>query len=161
LFYITRGKKTGFFGNLLVSATVVIPFIYGGLAVGQLKTSTLLFVIIAFFSNTGREITKGIADVQGDQAHNIKTVAVIYGKKGAATTAAVLSFLAVCISPLPWLWELVSNWYLPLVFITDIGMIVSSIMLLKNYSRKNAKKIKNLSLLWFITGLLAFMIGKM
>ena len=157
--YITKGKRTGLLGNLLVSATVVIPFIYGGLAVGQLKTSTMLFVAIAYLSNTGREITKGIVDVEGDKPHNIKTVAVTHGTKTAAITAAILSLIAVSISPLPWIWKLVSDLFLPPVIITDIGIIISSILLLKNYSRKNAKKIKNLSLLWFITGLLAFILG--
>jgi len=160
LTYITKGKKTGLPGNLLVSATVVIPFIYGGLTVGQIQTSTLLFVAIAFFSNTGREITKGIVDIEGDRTHNIKTIAVSYGKRTAAATAAILSFLAIGISPLPWLWGLVTNWFLPIVLITDIGMLASSIMLLKNYSRENAKKIKNLNLIWFTTGLLAFILGK-
>jgi len=160
LTYITKGKKTGIPGNLLVSATVVIPFIYGGLTVGQIQISTLLFVAIAFFSNTGREITKGIVDIEGDRTHNIKTIAVSYGKRTAAATAAILSFLAIGISPLPWLWGLVTNWFLPIVLITDIGMLASSIMLLKNYSRENAKKIKNLNLIWFTTGLLAFILGK-
>jgi geranylgeranylglycerol-phosphate geranylgeranyltransferase len=158
--YITKGKGTGLPGNLLVSASVVIPFIYGGLTLGQIETSTLLFVVIAFLSNTGREITKGIVDVEGDRTHNIKTIAVTYGEKTAAATAAAFSLLAVCLSPLPWLWGLVSNWFLPPVIITDIGMIASSILLLKDYSRKNAKKIKNLSLIWFTTGLLAFILGK-
>ena len=158
--YITKGKKTGLPGNLLVSATVVIPFIYGGLTVGQLETSTLLFVAIAFLSNTGREITKGIVDVEGDRSHNIKTIAVTYGERPAAAAAAVFTLLAVCLSPLPWLWELVSNWFLPPVLITDIGMIASSFLLLRSYSRKNAKRTKNLSLIWFTTGLLAFILGK-
>jgi geranylgeranylglycerol-phosphate geranylgeranyltransferase len=159
--YITKGKGTGLPGNFLVSATVVIPFIYGGLTVGQIETSTLLFVAIAFLSNTGREVTKGIVDVEGDRSHNIKTIAVTYGERTAAAAAAVFSFLAVCLSPLPWLWELVSDWFLPPVLLTDIGMLVSSIMLLRNYSRKNAKRIKNLSLVWFTTGLLAFILGKL
>jgi geranylgeranylglycerol-phosphate geranylgeranyltransferase len=159
--YITKGKKTGLLGNLLVSATVVTPFIYGGLAVGQLETSTLLFVAIVFLSNTGREITKGIVDVEGDRSHNIKTVAVAYGERTAAAVAAVLAFSAVCLSPLPWLWGLVSNWFLPPVIITDIGLIASSAMLLRNYSRTNAKTIKNLNLVWFITGLVAFILGKL
>jgi geranylgeranylglycerol-phosphate geranylgeranyltransferase len=161
LTYITKGKRTGLPGNLLVSATIVIPFIYGGLILGQLEISTLLFVAIAFFSNTGREITKGIVDIEGDRTHNIKTIAVTYGKQTAAVTAVIFNLLAVGISPLPWLWGQVTNWFLPLVFITDIGILASSIMLLKNYSRKNAKKIKNLSLIWFTTGLLAFIVGKM
>ena len=160
LTYITKGKRTGLPGNLLVSATVVIPFIYGGLTVGQLETSTLLFVAIAFLSNTGREITKGIVDVEGDRSHNIKTIAVTYGERTAAATAAIFTLSAVCLSPLPWLWGLVSDWFLPPVVITDIGMIASSFLLLRNYSRNNAKTIKNLSLIWFITGLLAFILGK-
>jgi len=159
--YITEGKGTGLPGNFLVSATVVIPFIYGGLTVGQIETSTLLFVAIAFLSNTGREVTKGIVDVEGDRSHKIRTIAVTYGERTAATAAAVFSLLAVCLSPLPWLWGLVSDWFLPPVLLTDIGMLVSSILLLRNYSRKNAKRTKNLSLIWFTTGLLAFILGKM
>lgn len=157
--YITEGKGTGLPGNFLVSATVVIPFIYGGLAVGQIETSTLLFVAIVFLSNTAREVTKGIVDVKGDKSHNIKTIAVNYGERTAAVTAAVFSFLAVSLSPLPWMLGLVSDWFLPPVILTDLGLIVSAILLLRNYSRKNAKKIKNLSLVWFVTGLLAFILG--
>ncbi|PVX23858.1 MAG: hypothetical protein CW691_09475 [Candidatus Bathyarchaeum sp.] len=157
--YITKGKGTGLPGNFLVSATVVIPFIYGGLAVGQLETSTLLFVAIVFFSNTSREVTKGIVDVEGDKSHKIRTIAVTYGERSAAIVAAGFSFLAVCLSPLPWIWGLVSDLFLAPVILTDIGLIASSILLLKDHSRKNAKKIKNLNLAWFITGLVAFILG--
>jgi geranylgeranylglycerol-phosphate geranylgeranyltransferase len=157
--YITKGKRTGLPGNFLVSATVVIPFVYGGLAVGQLEASTLLFVAIVFLSNTGREITKGIVDVEGDQSHSIKTIAVTHGEHTAAIVAAVFSLLAVSLSPLPWMWGLVSDWFLPPVILTDMGLIVSSVLLLRDYSRTNAKKIKNLSLAWFVTGLLAFILG--
>jgi geranylgeranylglycerol-phosphate geranylgeranyltransferase len=157
--YITRGKGTGLPGNFLVSATVVIPFVYGGLAVGQLETSTLLFVAIAFLSNTGREVTKGIVDIEGDKSHNIKTVAVTHGERTAAFVAAAFSLLAVSLSPLPWIWGLVSDLFLPPVIITDLGLVVSAILLLHDYSRMNAKKIKNLSLVWFVTGLLAFILG--
>ncbi|MCW8802064.1 MAG: geranylgeranylglycerol-phosphate geranylgeranyltransferase [Candidatus Bathyarchaeota archaeon] len=157
--YITKGKKTGLPGNFLVSATVVIPFIYGGLAVDQIQTSTMLFVAIVFFSNTGREITKGIVDVEGDRSHNIKTVAVAFGEKTAAIVATVFSLIAVSLSPLPWVWGLVSVWFLPAVIVTDAGLVASAILLLKDYSRTNAKKIKNLHLAWFITGLVAFVMG--
>ena len=157
--YITKGKGTGLPGNFLVSATVVIPFVYGGLAVGQLQASTLLFVAIVFLSNTGREITKGIVDVEGDKSHNIKTIAVTHGERTAAIVATVFSLLAVSLSPLPWTLGLVSDWFIPPVILTDLGLIISSFLLLRDYSRKNAKKIKNLSLAWFVTGLLAFILG--
>lgn len=157
--YITKGKGTGLPGNFLVSATVVIPFVYGGLTIGQLETSTLLFVAIVFLSNTGREITKGIVDVEGDRSHNIKTIAVTQGERIAAIVAAIFSLLAVSLSSLPWIWGIVSNWFLPPVILTDIGLIGSSVLLLRDYSRTNAKKVKSLSLAWFVTGLLAFILG--
>ncbi|MBT8171811.1 geranylgeranylglycerol-phosphate geranylgeranyltransferase [Candidatus Bathyarchaeota archaeon] len=157
--YITKGKSTGLPGNFLVSATVVTPIIYGGLAIGQLQTSTLLFVAIIFFSNTSREITKGIVDIEGDKSHKIRTIAVRYGARVAAILASIFSIFAVILSPLPWIWHLVSNLFLPLVIITDLGLIASSVLLLKNYSRNNAKKIKTLNLVWFVTGLMAFILG--
>ena len=159
--YITEGKGTGLPGNLMVSATVVIPFIYGGLAVGQLEIPTLVFVVIVFLSNTGREVTKGIVDVEGDRSHNIKTIAVRYGERTAAIVASAFSILAVCFSPLPYLWGFVSEWFLPPVILTDLGLVVSSVLLLRDYSRKNAKRTKNLTLIWFLTGLLAFILGRL
>jgi geranylgeranylglycerol-phosphate geranylgeranyltransferase len=157
--YITKGKGTGLPGNFLVSATVVIPFVYGGLVVGKIEPASLLFVAIVFLSNTGREITKGIVDVEGDQTHNIKTIAVRYGERAAAVVASVFSILAVCLSPLPWVLGFVSEWFLPPVIITDIGLMVSAILILRDYSRKNAKRTKNMTLIWFATGLLAFILG--
>jgi len=151
--YITKGKRTGLPGNFLVSACVVIPFIYGGFVVEKPELPIILFTAIAFLSNTGREVTKGIVDVEGDRSQNVRTVAVLYGERTTAVASLFFSFLAVSLSPLPWLWGLVSDWFLPLVILTDVGLIVSSVSLLRDYSRKNARRVKNLSLVWFITGL--------
>ena len=158
--YLTVGKRSGLPGNFLVSACVAIPFIYGSIvAVGFVKLNVVLFASMAFLSNTGREITKGIVDVKGDSAEGVKTLAVRYGERSAAVAAAVFYVLAVSLTPLPWLWSLVSVWFIPIVLVTDVGLVVSSAMLLRNHSRDNAKKIKNLILVWFVVGLLAFIFG--
>jgi geranylgeranylglycerol-phosphate geranylgeranyltransferase len=157
--YTTKGKRTGLPGNFLVSACVVIPFIYGGFVVENLKLPAILFAAIAFLSNTGREVTKGIVDVEGDKSQNINTIAVMFGDKTAAFMASVFLVLAVGLSPLPWLWRLVSKWFLPFVILTDAGLILSSILLVRDYSRENARRVKNSILIWFITGLLAFVAG--
>jgi geranylgeranylglycerol-phosphate geranylgeranyltransferase len=158
--YTTVGKRSGLPGNFLVSICVAIPFIYGSIAiVADVRVNVLLFASMAFLSNTGREITKGIVDVKGDMAANVKTMAVRYGEKRAAVAAASFYVLAVLLSPIPWLLNLVSFWFIPLVLITDIGLAASSFMLLKDYSRENARKIKKNVLLWFIIGLLAFIAG--
>jgi geranylgeranylglycerol-phosphate geranylgeranyltransferase len=160
--YVTVGKRSGLPGNFLVSTCVAIPFIYGSiLALSQVTLSVLLFAIMAFLSNTGREITKGIVDVKGDRAEGVKTLAVRYGEKNAAVAASLFYVLAVSLTPVPWLWNprLVSFWFIPLVLVTDIGLVASSALLLKDYSRESARKIKKLVLLWFVIGLLAYVFG--
>lgn len=157
--YVTVGKRTGLLGNFLVSTCVSIPFIYGSLATSTVESNVLIFASMAFLSNTGREVTKGIVDVQGDKLRNVKTLAVRYGERVAAVTAALFYLAAVLLSPLPLLLNFVSVWFIPLVTITDVGLVASSFMLLKDYSRENARKIKNIVLLWFIIGLLAFVVG--
>ena len=158
--YVTVGKRSGLPGNLLVSTCVAIPFIYGSITVlGEVPLSVLLFTIMAFLSNTGREITKGIVDVKGDETEGVKTLAVRYGEKRAAVAAAVFYVSAVALTPIPWIQNLVSFWFIPLVLVTDIGLIASSAILLKNHSRESARKIKNLVLLLFVVGLLAYAVG--
>jgi len=158
--YVTVGKRSGLPGNFLVSVCVATPFIYGSIIItGGVQLNVWLFALMAFLSNTGREITKGIVDVQGDSAEGVKTIAVRYGERKAAIIAAAFYLTAVSLTPLPWLLMLVSFWFIPVVIITDVGFILSSVLLLRDYSRKNSRKIKKLVLLWFVTGLLAFIFG--
>jgi geranylgeranylglycerol-phosphate geranylgeranyltransferase len=158
--YATVGKRTGLLGNFLVSACVGIPFIYGSLAVtNTIELNVLIFASMAFLSNTGREITKGIVDAQGDRIRNVQTLAVRYEEKTAAVVATLFYLSAVLLSPLPWFLNRVSIWFVPPVAITDFGLVASSVSLLKNYSRENARKVKRMVLLWFTTGLLAFILG--
>ncbi len=159
--YVTLGKRTGFPGNLLVSTCVMTAFVYGGFVVEKLELPIVVFAAIVFLSNMGREITKGIVDIRGDANKNIRTVAVLYGERDAAFVSSIFFLSAVILSPLPWLWKLVSNWFLPFVIPTDIGLVASSFWLMHDYSKNNAKRVKNLILAWFITGLLAFLAGRL
>jgi geranylgeranylglycerol-phosphate geranylgeranyltransferase len=158
--YTIVGKRSGLPGNFLVSTCVAVPFIYGSAAmVNKVELNVLVFASMAFLSNTGREVTKGIVDVKGDEMQGVKTLAVRYGVKNAAIAATIFYLLAVLLTPIPWLLKLVSFWFIPLVAVTDFGLVACSFMLLKNYSRENARKIKNVVLLWLIIGLLAFVAG--
>lgn len=157
--YTVKGKKMGFLGNLMVSGCVVTPFIYGSLVIDRFNPSNLLFASMAFLSNTGREVTKGIADVTGDRAHGIKTLAVLKGERTATYMASALYLSSVAISPLPWIWGLVSMWYLALVALTDLGFIASSASLLRKPSKENARKVKQRVLIWMLLGLTAFLVG--
>jgi geranylgeranylglycerol-phosphate geranylgeranyltransferase len=158
--YLTLGKRSGLPGNFLVSACVAIPFIYGSVVVaGTVGLNVVFFALMAFLSNTGREITKGIVDVAGDRAENMKTLAARYGQKNAALAAALFYVSAVALTPIPRFLGLVSVWYTPFVLATDIGLAVCSFLLLRDHSRENARKIKNAVLMLFIVGLLAYVFG--
>jgi geranylgeranylglycerol-phosphate geranylgeranyltransferase len=158
--YTTVGKRSGLPGNFLVSLCVIVPFIYGSvLAVSSIGLNVLFFASMAFLSNTGREITKGIVDVKGDRTQNVKTLAVRYGEKNAAVAAAIFYLGAVALSPAPWFLKLVSLWFIPPVAITDLGLIASSIILLRDHSRENARRVKTSVLAWFAMGLLGFILG--
>jgi geranylgeranylglycerol-phosphate geranylgeranyltransferase len=158
--YATIGKRSGLLGNFLVSLCVATPFIYGSyVAKNLLEPNVLIFASIVFLSDTGREITKGIVDVEGDKKFKVKTLAVRFGEKVAAAAATFFYLSAVLLSPIPWFLQLVSFWFIPLVAITDVGLIASSFMLIRDHSRENARRIKKIVLLWFIIGLLAFLFG--
>jgi geranylgeranylglycerol-phosphate geranylgeranyltransferase len=158
--YITIGKRSGLPGNFLVSICVAIPFIYGSItAIGTVGLNVLLFASMAFLSNTGREITKGIVDVKGDSAEGVKTLAVRFGEKNAAVAAVAFYIFAVALTPVTWFLGLVGIWFIPFVLATDIGLIICSILLLVDHSREKARKIKKVVLMIFLIGLLAYIFG--
>ncbi|MBS7615450.1 UbiA family prenyltransferase [Candidatus Bathyarchaeota archaeon] len=160
LLYATKGKKTGLTGNFLVSACVAIPFVYGSFVVGQsLSLRVLFFSVLAFLANTGREVTKGIVDFEGDKIKGIKTIMAVYGSKKASIVAAFFFLSAVILSLLPWFLGIVSTWYLPPVIVTDLGFTISSTMLVKDHSKEKARQIKNLVLVWMLLGMISFFTG--
>jgi geranylgeranylglycerol-phosphate geranylgeranyltransferase len=158
--YVTVGKRSGLPGNFLVSTCVAIPFLYGSIALlDYVPLNVWLFAAMAFLSNTGREITKGIVDVKGDSAEGVQTLAVRYGETKAAIVASVFYISAVCLTPIPLLLNLVSWLFIPFVLVTNVGLIGSSIILLKDHSREKARRIKKLVLYWFLIGLIAYLFG--
>ncbi len=158
--YITVGKRSGLPGNFLVSACVAIPFIYGSTtAMGTVGLNVLLFASMAFLSNTGREITKGIVDVKGDRAEGVKTLAVRFGERKAAVAAVAFFIFAVALTPVTWVLGLVGIWFIPFVLVTDVGLVVCSVLLLLDHSREKARRIKKIVLYLFLIGLLAYIFG--
>ncbi len=183
LTYNIWGKKMGFIGNLMVAFDTAVPFIFGGsvawVLTGFISSSQvyvsinyiinlynnvwvtpILLSVLAFLSNVGREIVKGIADISGDRMAGIKTIAIIYGSKtaGRASTAFILS--AVALSPLPYVFGLLGVSYIIIVMFADIVFIYYTIKLLKNLDPKNAYIVKNGLLKAMLLSLIAFVIGR-
>ena len=165
IFYNIRGKQMGLIGNFMVSACIAIPLLYGGFIYQSWNVNferlglLLFFDLIIFLANTGREIIKGIVDVEGDKIRSVKTVAIRYSPKIASIIGILFFFSAIILSVFPWIYRMVSWIYLPIITFSDGGFIISSIILWKDFSKENVIKIKNMILIWMIIGLLAFAIG--
>lgn len=160
MLYSAWGKRTGFPGNLMVSACISLPFIYGGIITGSVFPS-LYFSLMAFLSNTGREVTKGIVDVEGDRGAGVNTVAASKGSRVASIVASGFYVAAAAASVIPYALRLVSVWYLPFVAATDIGLIYSAYSLTTEPTRDNSRTVKNRVLVFMLVGLVGFAAGSL
>jgi 4-hydroxybenzoate polyprenyltransferase len=158
LYYNRFGKRTGLPGNAVVSANLAIPFIFGG-AVGGVNRILYMFALIAFLAGMGREVIKGMADIDGDSKRGVRTLAVSKGLGVAAKTGALFFVIAVLLSAIPVSLGLVSWFYVPPVLFCDTGFIYSAYSIVKNPSRENALRSKNQALVWMLLGLVAFIAG--
>jgi geranylgeranylglycerol-phosphate geranylgeranyltransferase len=162
IIYNTVGKSTGFPGNLMVSICVSIPFIYGGMVTGGgVMGNSLYFALIAFLTNTGREVTKGIVDVKGDRVLGVKTVAILGGSSVAAWVSTLFYVSAIVLSIVPPMKGLVSPWYIPFVAFTDLGLLWVSYSLVKDPSRDNSRMLKNRLLFLMTSGMIGFLAGNL
>ena len=159
IYYNTRGKRTGLPGNIVVSFNVALPFFYGGVAVGNLRALLLVFSVLAFLANLGREVAKGIPDATGDRAVGVKTLAVSYGPRAAARVSAGLFLSAVVLSFLPLVFGGVSLLYFPGVVLADVGFVYSASRLLASQDPEKVRRIKTQVLLWMLLGLVGFLLG--
>ena len=158
--YSIWGKRTGFLGNLMVSTCVSLPFIYGGAIMGDIGQG-LVYSLIALLTNTGREITKGIVDIEGDNRSGIRTIAVTKGAKNAAQMAIIFFLAAIFVSFLPVFFDMVSIWYTPFVAVTDLGLMYVCYSLYRDYSRENSRKMKKTVLYLMLIGMIGFAAGNM
>lgn len=124
--YNWRFKKTGLLGNLMVSFSVGMTFIFGGIAVGkQFEVAVWFFGILALLINLGEEIAADAMDVEGDRKTGSRSLPVLMGRENAIKISATLFFLVVVISILPFVlgWM---EWIYALPFLFMDGVILFS-----------------------------------
>ncbi|MFQ5975113.1 MAG: UbiA family prenyltransferase [Candidatus Hydrothermarchaeales archaeon] len=156
-FYAGKLKTEGFVGNLTVSYLVASPFLFGGIAVEGVFV-TLILVFCAGFANVGREIVKDIEDYEGDKAY-AKTLPTIMGFNSSGWIAFLFIFLAVAISPLPFVFNLLNTGYLVIIATADILFLYVMAVFLKDITIKSAKRTQKLIKIGMGIALFAFFLG--
>ena len=148
--YSTWLKKYGFLGNIVVSLSYPAAMFLAMGVVGTRDPEAILtltsFVVMIFFSALGREVLKGVMDIEGDKAQGVKTIAVRYGPKNAAFFCTFLFLVAVPFGPVPLMvtfWSrslLASILYTVSIATTLLLLITSGIRLIRDPSKETGIK---------------------
>ncbi len=164
LLYAAKGKVMGIWGNFTVAISFAFGLFYGSLV-------TFLFippVIFVYFITAasvlqGREIIKGIEDVEGDALRDVQTIARRYGIRKAAILAVFSNTIGIIGFWLPWIANMLGlNWTGPLYIILLIPgstcVALSAILVLRS-PVENAARASFFDKIGAYLGLLNFLLG--
>lgn len=161
-------KERGLLGNMTVGACDVAPFVLALIAMAGKEGGTdfntaatvLIVATITFFGVVGRELIKGIMDIEGDRAANSHTFAVKYGPKRAVQLASLFFVIVIILAPLPLFFTFQNNIFYAIFMIITIGFLFYSVfILLRDQSVVTGKKGRTYTRTALWSGVLAFLIG--
>ena len=148
--YAAKLKGIIMIGHLTISFLVALTFLFGGVIAGSID-KLIILTVLAFLSNTGREIYKSIEDALGDKKMNLNTIAIKLGAIKAKMLANYFVVAAVVLSFIPFLIGMFNEIYMFFVVIADI-VFLSAIILPVKHSSKACK-------LGMVIALFAFFLG--
>ncbi|MBN2413860.1 geranylgeranylglycerol-phosphate geranylgeranyltransferase [candidate division KSB1 bacterium] len=160
LFYSVKLKRTVLLGNVAVSLSTALAFIYGGVAVGRVKNAVIP-AVFAFMMHFGREIIKDMEDIEGDKKNRAITLPVRFGLIPAKWSATVIFFLLFILTIIPFLTNIYGIWYFLIVLLGVNSILVYTIIRMWRHSSKEI--FSQLSVLLkadMIIGLLAIIAGR-
>lgn len=138
-------KKSGLPGNILVSFSVGMTFIFGGITVGNpFEKSVLFFAIVAALIDLGEEIAADAMDEKGDRLIKSNSLAIKYNREFALKVARLIFFSVIVLSFLPFILGWFEIVYLIPILIMDFSILLPIRKLLISTNeevRKNLRKI--------------------
>jgi 4-hydroxybenzoate polyprenyltransferase len=159
ILYNWKLKDLPLLGNAYIAASMAIPFIFGAVvAAGGVSPQLLAISSVAFVAGLGREIVKSSEDIEGDVKHRgARTLPAVIGKKSSCFLSALLYFLLVPLSFLPFAYGLkASVLSLGLVIVTAVAFAAMGVSVMKNQSKENLEAARKASLLALGAGLLGY-----
>jgi len=159
ILYSYRLKRTILWGNLIVSITTAMAFIYGGGAVGNYH-KTLFPAAFAFLFHLGREILKDIQDIEGDKKNNAITFPIKYGMHNSFILILVNFILLIILTIIPYIFNIYTHKYFIIICIGVYPVLIY--VLIQAFNNPNPDRIGYLSNLLkadMLIGLLAIYLG--
>lgn len=129
--YNWRFKKAGFVGNLMVSFSVGMTFIFGGIAVDKpFEKIVWFFATIVMLIDLGEEIAADAMDIEGDREVGSRSLALVLGRENALKISGAIFLLIIVASSLPFLSGWLEWIYLFPILLIDAVILYSTSKLL-------------------------------
>jgi len=141
--YNWRLKRTGLPGNLMVSFSVGMTFVYGGITVGlPLEKTVFFFGLLAAMLDLGEEIAADAMDMEGDKKMNSNSLAIKYGKAFVLRISCMIFGFVLILTIIPFLlgW-FEPHYFIPFIFMDGV-LIYSMIKLLNSKGDEGRNHIK-------------------
>ena len=136
-------KKRGIIGNLAVSFSVGMTFIYGGATVGlPFNKLVVFFSLIAALINLGEEIAADAMDIKGDSLIDSESIAIKFGKRIALNISASIFLCVILFSFVLFAAEWLPLYYLIPIGVMDISIAYPTVKLLKSENDEGRKFIR-------------------
>lgn len=161
-FYAKWGKKSGFFGNFIVSISFSIGLIYGAILNSfVIPIYIYYFFLVSFFGLLSREVIKGCEDIEGDKGEGVKTLAIKIGIKKSVCFSILFAALAIIFYILPLFTNILNPLLFSISMIFGIAIMFYSIVLMlrKNLEKKDFSKISLMIKVAGFFGLIAFLLA--
>lgn len=159
-FYSYKIKKIPLMGNFVVAFLTGFAFIYGAIAVNNIKAAVIP-AVFAFLINFIREIVKDMQDIEGDKLQGINTYPVIKGYKNAKVVVVLFTIVLIILTLFPFVTKLYAIEYFLIVMIFVNPLLIYILKsLYTDDSIKNLGKASNLLKLNMIIGLTAIYFGR-
>lgn len=155
-FYAYSLKRKVFVGNLSVSYLSGSTFLFGGAAYGiEGIKATLVLFFLSTLATLAREIVKAIEDMEGDSKDGAVTLPLRVGERPSAYAASTIGFIAVLLSPLPYITGLFNEYYIFIVSVADIIFLYAVVLILNKNPSASSKYFK----IAMLFALIAFIAG--
>lgn len=158
--YSSHIKKIPLVGNITVASLTAIAFLFGGLAVNNIKAS-IVPAVFAFMINLIRELIKDAEDTEGDKVNNVNTFPIQFGIEKTKYLVVVLNLILILFTFYPFLNKIYKIEYFVIVMLIVNPLLAYTMKILFiDNDKKTLHRISSILKLNMIIGLIAIYLGK-
>lgn len=135
VWYAYRLRHIALVGNIVVAFLSAMTFIYAAQVYGDISLGYIP-AVFTFIISVAREVIKDLEDLEGDSAHNSKTLPVIIGETPTRIIAALITIFLLPILPFPFITGMYGKWTIIVGFFGVVFPLIAVIVQLAQIKRE-------------------------